>query len=268
MRELDRLSKITSADLESAISENDVFFEGMTSISALINSYSKSISDRKIKLVLVDKTKTKSKSREISFLQSASVKYGFKIFTCSPETISLRTTGTTHGGIIALCTQRTIPFITADAVTDDGFYVYLEGIEDPYNFGYSVRSLYAAGVDGIILSERNWMHVAGIVARSSAGASELVPMYYIDTENLSDMFHAKGYKIVTAAIRNSVSIYDADLKRPILLIVGGEKRGVSRQLLDASDINVRIEYANAFRGSLPTVSAVSVLAFEIYKQNK
>lgn len=268
MQNFDCLSEISSVDLEHIVSDTDVFFEGMTSISSLIDSIKKSISDRIIKLVLVDKEKLHSKHRDIKFLHSCSEKLGFKLFVCDSSLMNLHTTGTTHGGIIALCSQRTIPHISNGVICDNGFFAYMEGIEDPYNFGYSIRSLYAAGVDGIVMPERNWMQAAGTVARSSAGTSEMVPMYYGDVEDIGKLFHSKGYKIVTAAIRDSIPLYDADMTKPLLLIVGGEKRGISRRLLEISDLNVRIEYANAFRGSLPTVSAVSVMAFEIYKQNR
>ena len=59
----------------------------------------------------------------------------------------------------------------------------------------------------------------------------------------------------------------ADLSTPLLFVVGGEKRGISRSLLDVCDLTVRIDYARPFKGSLPAASAVSVIAFEILSQN-
>jgi tRNA G18 (ribose-2'-O)-methylase SpoU len=49
------------------------------------------------------------------------------------------------------------------------------------------------------------------------------------------------------------------------LVIGGEKRGISRKILEQSDMNVRIDYAIPFNGSLPSVCATSVLAYEISK---
>ena len=49
-------------------------------------------------------------------------------------------------------------------------------------------------------------------------------------QSVIDLFKNNGYKVVCADIKNSVSVYDADLKKPILLIVGGEKRGISGSL--------------------------------------
>lgn len=145
----------------------------------------------------------------------------------------------------------------------------IEGIEDPYNFGYAVRSVYAAGADGIVLPGRNWMSAAGVVCRSSAGASEKIDLFTCgDTQTACRTFKELGYRIVCAGIRDSVSVYDADLRKPILLVVGGEKRGISRLTLDEADVTVRIDYGREFRGSLSTASAVTVLSFEVLRQNK
>lgn len=80
-------------------------------------------------------------------------------------------------------------------------------------------------------------------------------------------FAQRGYRIVCAGIRDSVSIYEADLKKPLLLIVGGEKRGISRAVLDMADQVVRIDYGRTFNGSLSAASATTVIAFEVLHQN-
>ena len=82
------------------------------------------------------------------------------------------------------------------------------------------------------------------------------------------MFKQKGYSVVCADIKNSVSVYEADLKKPILLIVGGEKRGISSSLLSQADQIVRIDYGRRFDAALSAASASTILAFEIFRNNK
>lgn len=144
-------------------------FEGIVSVRTLIaNSLAfaagNSGNDRKIKRVFCDSGRT-GKSREYAWIKHRGEELGFDVVMCSSEDIDCMTVGNTHGGLAAECTGRTIPGISADMIKPNGFYVMLEGIEDPYNFDYALRSLYAAGADGIILSERNWMTAAGIVCR-------------------------------------------------------------------------------------------------------
>ena len=243
-----------------------IYMEGMTSISAVLNSPESN--DRRILEILFDKDKTASKASELSFLKSKARELEFAITYLSSAEIDTLADGRTHGGILARTTDRTIPPLTKDQLKKDGFYVYPEGIEDPYNFGYTLRALYAAGVDGVVLPERNWMTAAGVVARASAGCSELMPLFTAASSEVADIFHRAGYRILCAGIRDSVSIFEEEFHFPILLVIGGEKRGISRTLLDVADKVVRIDYGRPFRGSLSAASAASVMAFELLRQNK
>ena len=255
------------------IKETDKFidsnvFEGMTSISALIKSIRNGKNDRKIHKILFDSSKVKSKQKELSFLKAVARELSFEIEICDEITIERYSIGNTHGGIIALCGDRAIEYLSRDVILPNGVYFMLEGVEDPYNFGNAVRSLYAAGVNAIIVSERNWFGSAGVVARASAGTSELISVYKTDdTVAAVDMFKSCGYKVICAGIRDSVDIFEADIKSPVFVIIGGEKRGISRNILDKADQVVRINYGTEFNGSLSTSASAAVFAFEIFRKN-
>lgn len=255
------------------IKENQKFedtniFEGMPSISAVIKSIENGSSQRKIISVYFDKNKKTSKAKELGFLKAKALLLGFNIEYVTAEYIDSLCVGNTHGGIVAECTKREIPRLCGEDIKNYGVYYLLEGIEDPYNFGNALRSLYAFGADGIILSERNWLGVAGTVARSSAGASELLPAYISDTVQAINIFKGKGYRIICAGIRDSESIFTADLSKPLLVVLGGEKRGISRAVLDLADTVVRIEYGTEFNGSLSASSSAAVFGYEILRYNK
>ena len=252
---------------ETRTGESTVF-EGMTSLSAILNGRSDGVNDRRVLRVLVDESKAQARKKELSWLSHRADELGFSIEYVSSAEIDALTTGNTHGGIIAECSERTVPTLTADAIKSDGFYVMLEGIEDPYNFGYAIRSLYACGADGIVLSPRNWMSAGGVVCRSSAGASERLPVYKSEPTEAAELFRGAGYKIVCAGIRDSVSSFEADMKKPLFLVVGGEKRGISSALLALADEIVRIDYGREFSGSLSAASAATVLGYEVLRQNR
>lgn len=242
--------------------------EGMSSISAVISAIKANTTDRKIISVYVDKNKKRSKAKEIAFLSYQAKELDFVIEFVDESIISEFTTGTSHGGIIAFCTAKTIPALNKLNINPNGIYFMLDGVEDPYNFGYSVRSVYASGADGIIVPERNWMGVSGVVARSSAGTSELIDMCVSDPCEAIDIFRELGYTVVCAGIRDSESIFDAELKKPLLVILGGEKRGISREILNKADKIIRIDYGRNFNGSLSTAASVAVFAFEISRINR
>lgn len=244
-------------------------FEGMTSIRAVIKAYDSGISDRRIKEIYFDESRAKARFKELNYLTKISTQYGFSVVKKTSDEINTLAIGNSHGGILAKCSARTVPALNeAKDISQNGFYVMLDGIEDPYNFGYSLRSIYAAGADGIILPPRNWLTAAGVVARASAGASELLSLYTSPAAEAADFFKNAGYKVVCADKPNSVSIYDADLRKPIFLIVGGEKRGIKASVLEKADEIVRIDYGRDFNASLSASSASTVISYEILRQNR
>ena len=243
--------------------------EGMFSIRAILRAAEDGINDRKIEKILFDKNKKKSKAHELAFLRAKSANLGFEIEFVDAEKLEEIAIGNSHGGIVALCTDRTIGKIENMNIRENGFYVMLEGIEDPYNFGYCLRSLYAAGVDGILVGERNWFSAAGVVSRASAGASELFEIAAGEPTELIDVFRKKGYTVIAAdKTEDAVPVYDTKITRPVLLVVGGEKRGITRAVLEKCDKVVCLDYGRRFGAALSAASAASILAFEIFRQNR
>lgn len=241
--------------------------EGMISFRAVIDGIKSGVNNRKIIKVLFDQAKKKNLASHLRYIRAMSIEYGFDIEETDADSINAIAIGTSHGGLLTVCTDRTLRHIS-EITHENGFFVMLDGIEDPYNFGYALRSLYAAGVDGVVLPKRNWMTAAGVVSRSSAGASEVLPLYLSESEaEVVEIFHQKGYRIVSADLDNSRPMKDANLTRPLLLAVGGEKRGLSKELLKASDEIVRIDYGRPFRESLSAASASAILGFAVLAQN-
>jgi 23S rRNA (guanosine2251-2'-O)-methyltransferase len=114
------------------------------------------------------------------------------------------------------------------------------------------------------------MSAAGVVGRASAGASELVRAALADDAvTAAEACSQLGLAVVCAADeREAVALYEADLTGPLFLVVGGEKRGIARELLRRADLVVRIPYGRDFRQSLGTSAAAAVLAFEAMRQRR
>ena len=248
--------------------QDSLVFEGMTSIRAIIRGIDAGINNRRISKILYDKDKIHKISKEIGYFRAVSNTYGFELVESNAEELEKITLGNSHGGIVAITEERILPYLSDDSpILPCGFYVMIEGIEDPYNFGYSLRSLYAMGCSGIILTERNWMSAAGVVARSSAGASEMFEIFRSNPGDCIDIFKKKGYQVVCADENTDNLLGQCEMKYPLLLIVGGEKRGISRAVLDKADLLVKIDYGREFRASLSAASATTMFAYEIARQN-
>ncbi len=248
--------------------KDSTVFEGMTSIRAILRGIDSGVNDRRISKILFDVSKMKKISKDVGYLKAVSEKYGYELVESTSGELEQLTLGSSHGGLVAITEDRLLPYLdAASPLLPCGFYVMIEGIEDPYNFGYSLRSLYAMGCSGVILTERNWMSAAGVVARSSAGASEMFTMYRSTPADCAEIFKAKGYTVVCADENTDNLLGKCKLTLPLLLIVGGEKRGISRSVIDSADMLVKIDYAREFRASLSAASATTMFAYEIARQN-
>ena len=75
-----------------------------------------------------------------------------------------------------------------------------------------------------------------------------------------------GLVIAGATKQRATSIYDTDLTQAIFLVIGGEKRGITRSFVQQSEMRVQIPYQRDFAPSLGTASAVAVISFEVMRQ--
>ena len=236
--------------------------EGLVSIQAALRSRSRVIEAIYIREQKPDRTRT------IARLEQRARAAGILVEHVGSQVIDTYASGKTHGGIIALVGPRKFVDL-ADLLAGDDcpLIVMLDGIEDPFNFGAAVRALYAAGTAGLVVRPRNWMSAAGIVARSSAGASELIPTAVAETTiEAATFFRERGLTVACAMRERAISIYETDLTGPLFLVIGGERRGITRSFIDQADIRLYIPYLRDFRRSLGTACAVAVLAFEIMRQ--
>lgn len=254
--------------LKMQITDNSIVFEGITSISALINAQRAGRARRKIIRVYLDKSKTRKERGRYLFIRHAAEELGFDLEIIDPERLSKLASGKTHGGFIAEVTKAVFSEFEANSIVPGGFAAIIEGVEDPYSLGYSLRTLYACGCEAVILPRHLPDAADSILCKASAGASELIDIYMGDTAEIAAAYKNAGYTVACAEIRDSVPCYEADLKLPLLAVIGGEKRGISSRLSELKDFNIRIPYAREFLGSLSTSSAVSILAYEVVRQNK
>ena len=189
-----------------------------------------------------------------------------------PEEIDERASGRTHGGLLAEAgLRRHDPLsviASSDPDTPPRLVVMLDGIEDPYNLGFAVRTLWAAGIDGVVLRNRSWGGAEGTILRSSAGAYDLMPIAQVESaeEGAQTCRRAGMLVAATAHGQKSRSLYEADLARPLFLLIGGERRGITRSFLEEADLVIHIPYGREFDGSLGAASAAAVIGFEAMRQ--
>lgn len=194
---------------------------------------------------------------------------GVPVRELKAEALAALASGTSHGGVLARVGERRyLPLEELGVGPSAPFLAMLDGVEDPFNFGQALRALYAAGVHGLVLRSRNWLSAAATVGRASAGASELVRVAIADDDAvLAEAMAARGIQLVTTGLKGT-PLDASDLSGPLLLIIGGERRGVSRQLQRRAALTLTIPYGRDFRQALDVTSATAVIAFEVLRQRR
>ena len=188
-----------------------------------------------------------------------------------PEIIDELASGRTHGGVIALVgprRDRSIGDLLAE-VGEGSLVVMLDGIEDPFNHGQAVRSVYAAGVAGLVV-RRSWETAVGTVARSSAGATELLPTALVrSAEDAATACRLAGMRVVVAvADEDAEDLSAADLTGGLFLLIGGERRGVTRSFVEQADQRVRIGYGRERAPALGAATSAAIIGFEALRQRR
>ena len=229
--------------------------EGILSIQAALES-----GWREVHEILIDESKRSD--RRLNRLRRQAEAADISVSYLPRSAIEKLVSGETHGGAIAKVGARSFCALD-DLIPAQGaaFIVMLDGIEDPYNFAAAVRALYAAGADGIVLRPRNW-------TSAGAGAIERARLAIADSAADAATFYRNRGLTVTAAAKTvkARSVYEADLTVPLFLLIGGERRGVTRSFLRTTDLQLKIPYGRDFAMSMGTVGAAAVIAFEVMRQ--
>ncbi len=188
-----------------------------------------------------------------------------------PELIGDLAQGRSHGGVIALVgPRRTLSVQRLLAEVGEGpLLVMLDGIEDPFNYGQAVRALYAAGVDGLVV-RRSWETALTTVTRASAGTSELLPTATAATPEEAAVACRTMRMRIACAVKtaDATDLHDADLRGGLFLLIGGERRGITRSFVDAADLRVGIGYGRERAPELGAAAAAAIIGFEALRQRR
>lgn len=209
--------------------------------------------------------------RRLGRLRALARESGVQIDEVEPALIDELANGRSHGGVIALVGPRRTLSVQSllREVGERSLIVMLDGIEDPFNFGQAVRALYAAGIDGLVV-RRSWETAAGTVTRASAGASELLPTATTDSvETVATLCRLAGMRIACAVAEpDAAELHETDLTGGVLLLIGGERRGVTRSFIEAADARLRIGYGRPDAPALGAAAAAAIIGFEALRQRR
>jgi len=184
------------------------------------------------------------------------------------ETLDRMAAGVPHQGLIAVVSAK--PVTTVEKLLEEArtppLVVVLDGVEDPRNLGAILRTVEAAGADGVLLPDRHSAGLSETVNRASAGGLEHVKVASIgNVVQAIEALKKRGFWIVGFDASGTERWDAIDYRRPIALVLGGEGRGIRRLVREHCDHLVSIPLFGHV-GSLNVSVAAGIALYEAVRQ--
>jgi 23S rRNA (guanosine2251-2'-O)-methyltransferase len=178
--------------------------------------------------------------------------------------------GRPHQGVVAYVSPYEYAemediFALAEERGEDPFIIILDNLEDPHNLGAIMRSAECAGAHGIIIPRRHACGLTEVVAKSSAGAIEYMPV--VKVTNIAQTIEELKEKgiWVAACDMGGRNYYEQDMKGKIAVVIGSEGAGISKLVRDKCDFVVSMPMVGRIT-SLNASNAAAIIIYEIRKQ--
>lgn len=146
----------------------------------------------------------------------------------------------------------------------EGAIWLFDGVEYAPNIGFAVRTAEVSGATAVIVNAKKTHEEKRTIRRAGMRANRFIPVIYASTE---EVLAACNRRIVVAEDVGDKAPWESDLTGDVLLVVGAENAGVSKEVLDAADEIVRLPMP----GFIPSYNlqvAVSALAIERLRQSE
>ena len=146
--------------------------------------------------------------------------------------------------------------------------VVLDGIEDPHNVGAILRTVDAAGADGVIRQSRRAAPLEGAAAKASAGAVSHVRIAeVVNIARALEELKDAGVWTVGLAGDASTGYDEIDFTVPAAIVVGAEGDGLRRLVRERCDLLASIPMAGHVQ-SLNVSVAAGIALFEALRQRR
>ena len=176
-----------------------------------------------------------------------------------------------HQGVVAVTSAKQYSGLE-DVIEakrgEQSLIVVLDGVEDPHNLGAIIRTADAAGADGVVIPERRAASVTGVVTKTSAGASEHLPIARVtniarSVEELKD----RNIWVVGLDERGTQTYDEVDYKMDCAIVLGAEGKGVHDLVAKKCDFLVSIPMLGKV-SSLNVSVAAGVVLYEVVRQRR
>jgi 23S rRNA (guanosine2251-2'-O)-methyltransferase len=176
-----------------------------------------------------------------------------------------------HQGVVAVTSAKQyndLDDVIAAKRGEHSLIIVLDGVEDPHNLGAILRTADAAGANGIVIPERRAAGVTGTVTKTSAGASEHLPIAKV-TNIARTLEELKSKNVWTVGLdgRGPQPWDSLDYNMDCAIVLGAEGKGLHDLVARKCDFLVSIPML----GKVPSLNvsvAAGVVLYEIVRQRQ
>ena len=234
--------------------ENAFFIEGIKFVDEAINEGA----DINFLLVSEEAYNKNEVKNIIDFIDEK------KIVLCSDRVFGSAADTVSAQGILAVINKNIAD--KNDVINNCNFIIMCDRIQDPGNLGTIVRIADAFGPAGLLLTRGCVDIFNPKVVRASAGAIFRVPVIHAENDiEIIKTLQDKGFYIVSTVVQSEFSFDDMGKRDKICIVIGNEGHGVSREIIDNSDMTITIKMTGRAE-SLNASVAAGISIYEIRKK--
>lgn len=152
---------------------------------------------------------------------------------------------------------------------NNAFFLILDGITDPHNFGALLRSAEGAGCHGVVVAKDRACPVTSVVEKTAAGALAHLPLCQVTNlaRTLEEIKRVGIWCYGLAGETTAKDLFTVPLDGPVALVVGSEGRGLRPNIRKHCDALLAIPMGGHL-SSLNASVAAGVALFEIVRQRR
>ncbi len=159
--------------------------------------------------------------------------------------------------------------VSLGQVLESKLLLLADGVEDPRNLGALFRTAEATGVDAVILPDRRSCGLTSTVVETSSGAALHVPVVRVTNSGRAlDTLKQKGFWVLGLDVQGEERLDGVDLVVPLVLVVGGEHRGLRPSVRNRCDYRVGLPMLGRVQSLNLSVAAGVVLYEIIFARDK
>jgi 23S rRNA (guanosine2251-2'-O)-methyltransferase len=202
----------------------------------------------------------------IDFCREAQVRIRFE----PREQLTKLARSASHQGVVAVVRER--EFLDLHDLLEGSATAHLllalDGVEDPQNLGALLRTADAAGVDGVVVTERRSAPLNAAAVKASAGAAEHVKIArVVNLVRALEELKQKGLWCVGLDERGAMDYDEFDYSVGCVLVLGREGAGLHELVKRSCDHLLRIPTSGRVP-SLNVSAAGAVVLFEAARQRR